>query len=129
MICMKRILAEISKTLEGQARIAQASERSDRTVAEMGDMHRIDEPQGAKEEMVLNQAPQSSKRQLSLYPLTPSDNVKLIEIMITCPGRSPLLLMRQEGPKHEMTKVQSGVRESKELSTQACIRHCTQIGS
>ena len=36
MICKKRILAEMSKTPEGQACMAQASERLDRTVAEMG---------------------------------------------------------------------------------------------
>ena len=57
MTCKKRILAEISKTPEGQARIAQASERLDRTVADMGEMHRTDQPQGEKEEMVLNQTP------------------------------------------------------------------------
>ena len=33
MTCKKRVLAEISKTPEGQARIAQASERLARTVA------------------------------------------------------------------------------------------------
>ena len=55
--CKKRILAEISKTPEGQARIAQASDRLDRTVADMGEMHRTDQPQGEKEEMVLNQTP------------------------------------------------------------------------
>ena len=34
--CKKRIRSEIAKTLEGKARIAQATERLDRTAAEMG---------------------------------------------------------------------------------------------
>ena len=38
--CKNRILAEIAKTPEGQACIAQASDRLGRTVAEMGEMHR-----------------------------------------------------------------------------------------
>ena len=57
MTCKKRILAKISKTPEGQARIVQASERLDNIVAEIWEMHRTDQPQGKKEEMVLNQGP------------------------------------------------------------------------
>ena len=43
--CKNRILAEIAKTPEDQARMAQATEWLDRTVAEMGEMHRTDAPQ------------------------------------------------------------------------------------
>ena len=52
-------------------------------------------------------------------PLTLSDNVKFIEIVNTRPGRSPLLMTRQEEPKHEMTKGQYGAQDSKQLSIQA----------
>ena len=69
MICKKRILAEISKTPEGQARIVQKSERLDRTVAEMGEMHRADQPRGGNEEMVLNQTPPAFETPIEFIPM------------------------------------------------------------
>jgi hypothetical protein len=41
-----RIMGELIKTEAGKRRIAAASERLDRTVAEMGQQHRADLPQG-----------------------------------------------------------------------------------
>ena len=46
--CRARIMGEIAKTPLGRVRIANASERLDRTVAEMGEQHRIDVPQGGE---------------------------------------------------------------------------------
>ena len=46
--CRARIMGEIAKTPLGRVRIANASKRLDRTVAEMGEQHRIDVPQGEK---------------------------------------------------------------------------------
>jgi hypothetical protein len=44
--CRDRIMGELIKTEAGKRRIAAASERLDRTVAEMGQQHRADLPQG-----------------------------------------------------------------------------------
>ena len=41
-------MGETAKTPLGRVRIANASERLDRTVAEIGEQHRIDVPQGEK---------------------------------------------------------------------------------
>ena len=62
---------------------------------------------------MLNQAPQTSRHLFSSFPWTMSDCVRIIASMTTCSGRSPLLLMSQEEPKHE--KEQSGIQESKPL--------------
>ena len=43
-------MGEAAKTPLGRARIANASERLDRTVAEMAEKHRVDVPQGEKSE-------------------------------------------------------------------------------
>ena len=71
MTCKNRTLAEISTTSEGQARIAKAGERLDRTAAEMGELHRTDQPQGGKKEMVLNQAPPEFVTPIEFVPLDP----------------------------------------------------------
>ena len=42
----------MAKTETGQRRIAAASERLDRTVAELGQQHRVDLPQGEIEQKV-----------------------------------------------------------------------------
>ena len=45
--CRRRIMEELAKTPEGQARIARAVERIDRTTAELGEQWRADIPQPA----------------------------------------------------------------------------------
>ena len=45
-ICRDRIMAELAKTPEGQARIEAAVSRLDKTVADLGQPHRTDLPQG-----------------------------------------------------------------------------------
>ena len=45
-------MGEMSKTETGRRRIAGASERLDRTVAEMGQQHRADLPQGENAQAV-----------------------------------------------------------------------------
>ena len=67
--CKSRILAELAKTPEGKARIAQASERIDRTVAERGEMHRSDVPQGEKEDMVQHQTPPEFEDNVEFIPM------------------------------------------------------------
>ena len=49
-------MGELEKTLAGRARIEAATERLDRTVAEMEATHRTDVPQGEKE-LVQHQTP------------------------------------------------------------------------
>jgi hypothetical protein len=55
--CKSRIIGELAKTAEGQARIAAASERLDRTVRELGEKMRTDVSQGENGEMVPHQTP------------------------------------------------------------------------
>ena len=45
-VCRDRIMVELAKTPEGQARIAAAVSRLDKTVADLGQPHRTDLPQG-----------------------------------------------------------------------------------
>ena len=54
-------------------------------------------PRGRRRRWCRIRSPQSSKRRLSLC-----DNVNFIEIVNPCPGSSPLLLRRQEEPKHDV---------------------------
>ena len=46
--CRARIIVEIAKTPLGRARVANASERLDRTVADMREKHRVNVSQGEK---------------------------------------------------------------------------------
>ena len=46
-----RIMKELAKTDEGQARIAAAAARLDMTVSELGQRHQVDVPQGEMERM------------------------------------------------------------------------------
>ena len=50
--CRARIMDELAKTPEGQARIGAAADRLDRTAADMGEQHRADIPQRETGEMV-----------------------------------------------------------------------------
>ena len=107
--CKARIMGELVKTATGRARIEAATERLDRTVAEMGEQHRTDVPQGENMEVrdvVQHQTPQLSRLQWNLCLLILNADV----LMTTCPGRSPLLLMRQEEPKHVKTRALYGTQ-------------------
>ena len=58
--------------------------------------------------MVLHQPhPPEFDIKLTLYRLALRDNVTFIEIVNTLPESFPILLMRQEEPKHERMRVQS----------------------
>ena len=62
---------DIKRRRKGQARIAQASGSLDRTVAEMEEMHRTDQPQGEKEGMVLNHPPPEFETPIEFVPIDP----------------------------------------------------------
>ena len=69
--CKLRMIAELAKTPAGQARIAAASERLDRTVRELGEQHRTDVPQGEKETVVQHQTPPAFETPVEFVPLEP----------------------------------------------------------
>ena len=54
-VCRGRIMKELAKTEEGQARLAAAAVRLDMTVSELGQQHRADVPQGEIEPVVQHQ--------------------------------------------------------------------------
>ena len=64
-------MGELAKTTEGRARIAAAEERLDRTVAEMGQQHRADMPQGEKVEVGSHQ--QDSIPHFIPMPVVPTE--------------------------------------------------------
>ncbi len=86
-------MGEIAKTPLGRVRIANASERLDRTVAEMGENHRVDVPQGRSWRMVYNNLMLLVKMySLNLFLYLPS------------PGWCSPLLMSQATAKHAFEK-------------------------
>ena len=82
-------MGEIAKTPLGRVRIANASERLDRTVAEMGEKHRVDVPRGRswRSWMVYNNMMPLKKYSLNLFLYLPS------------PGSCSPLLMSQAKAK------------------------------
>ena len=75
-------MGEIAKTPLGRARIANASERLDRTVAEMGEKHRVDVPQGEKLEDGVQQPDAVAEDVLPQFiPLPPESRVVLPLLM------------------------------------------------
>ena len=71
-ICRDRIMKELAKTDEGQARIAAAATRLDMTVSELGQRHRADVPQGESERVVHHQ-PDSPP---TFLPMTDVETIK-----------------------------------------------------
>ena len=66
---------ELAKTARGQARIAAAAERLDRTAAELGQQFRADVPQGEKDEMgqpLPAEPPPQSEPPVEFIPLEPA---------------------------------------------------------
>ncbi len=88
-------MGEIAKTPLGRVRIANASERLDRTVAEMGEKHRVDVPRGRswRSWMVYNNMMPLKKYSLNLFLYLPS------------PGWCSPLLMSQANAKLELKKL------------------------
>ena len=71
--CKNRIVSELAKTAEGQARIAAANERLDRATRELGEKYRTDVAQGenAGVEQHQNQDPPEISEQIEFVPMEP----------------------------------------------------------
>jgi hypothetical protein len=72
-VCRVRIMKELAKTEEGQARIAAAAVRLDMTVSELGQQHRADVPKGKIEPVVQHQQLDSPP---IFLPMTESETIK-----------------------------------------------------
>ena len=70
-VCKNRIVSELAKTAEGQARIAAANERLDRATRELGEKYRTAVAQVENAGVEQHQTPPEISEQIEFVPIEP----------------------------------------------------------